>query len=184
MDHRGTEVTGHYYTVSLKRKRDAITVMSRYVHDRTAARCSPSGSASSYELKSVAVPFGNCVEPTNVKAGGKQCPIRFQCAGCGFYRPDPSYLPAIEEHINSLKADRETALAMDVEDFVVRNLADQADAFTTVATTMRDTLASLPDHERATIEQASSVLRRLRAARGLADGRRLLPLTSTTRDVL
>jgi integrase len=178
MDHRSTDVTGHYYTVSLKRKRDAITIMSRYMHNRTGARRSPSGSASSYELKSVAVPFGNCIEPTNVKAGGKQCPIRFQCAGCGFYRPDPSYLPAIEEHINALKADRETALAMDAAEFVVRNLADQADAFTTVATTMRDTLASLPGHERAAI--ASSVLRRLRAARGLADGRRLLPLTSTT----
>ena len=63
-------------------------------------------------MRSVAVPFGNCIEPSNVKAGGKACPIRFQCAGCGFYRPDPSYIPAIEEHINSLTADREIASAM------------------------------------------------------------------------
>lgn len=81
----------------------------------------------------MAVPFGNCIEPSNVKTGGKQCPIRFQCAGCGFYRPDPSYLPAIEEHINALKADRETAAAVDADDFVIRNLADQAAAFTQVA---------------------------------------------------
>ena len=45
---------------------------------------------------SVSVPFGNCTEPSNVNAGGGACPIRFQCAGCGFYRPDPSYLPALE----------------------------------------------------------------------------------------
>lgn len=178
MDHRSTAATGHYYTVSLKRKRDAITFMSRYVHDRTGTP--RSGSAAGYELRSVAVPFGNCIEPANVKAGGRGCPIRFQCAGCGFYRPDPSYLPAIEEHINALRADREVALAMDVDDFVVRNLTDQADAFITVATTMRATLASLPDHERAEVEQASSVLRKLRAGRDLVGGRRLLPLTVTT----
>jgi len=152
--------------------------MSRYVHDRTGT--SRSASPAGYELKSVAVPFGNCIEPANVKAGGRGCPIRFQCAGCGFYRPDPSYLPAIEEHINALRADRETALAMDIDDFVVRNLTDQADAFTTVATTMRATLATLPGHERADVEQASSVLRKLRASRDLAGGRRLLPLTVTT----
>jgi hypothetical protein len=49
-----------------------------------------------YERASVSVPFGNCTEPSKVKAGGGACPIRFQCAGCGFYRPDPSYLPALE----------------------------------------------------------------------------------------
>jgi integrase len=177
MDHRTTDVTRHYYTVSLKRKREAIAIMSRYVHDRTGSLCS--GPAARYELTSVAVPFGNCIEPANVKAGGQGCPIRFQCVGCGFYRPDPSYLPTIEDHIIALKADRETALAMDVDDFVVRNLADQANAFTTVATTMRDALSSLPEHERAEVEQASRVLRTVRAGRDLADGRRLLPLTIT-----
>lgn len=91
LDHKDLKVTHGYYTVSLHRKRDAIKIMSRYVHDRTGTLVTSSDSARSYELKSVAVPFGNCIEPTNVKAGGKQCPIRFQCAGCGFYRPDPSY---------------------------------------------------------------------------------------------
>lgn len=198
MDHKDLTVTQSYYTVSLKRKREAITIMSRYVHDRTGASCPGSGSATRYGLTSVAVPFGNCIEPSNVKAGGKQCPIRFQCAGCGFYRPDPSYLPAIEEHINALKADQETAAAMDVDEFVVRNLADQATAFTQVADAMRDKLQSLPDAERTDVEQASAILRKMRAShdvglhqgdpRGdvsgdLARGRRLLPLTVTrTRD--
>lgn len=177
MDHTDLKVTQGYYTVSLKRKREAITVMSRYIHDRTGAPCPGSGSAAGYELKSVAVPFGNCIEPTNVKAGGAQCPIRFQCAGCGFYRPDPSYLPAIEEHINALKADREIALAMDADEFVVRNLADQASAFTQVAASMREKLAALPDAERAEVEAASAILRKLRASRDLSGGHTLLPLT-------
>lgn len=87
MDHRDISVTQGYYKVSLKRKREAIKVMSRYVQDRSGASCSGgSGSTASYELRSVAVPFGNCIEPSNVKAGGKQCPIRFQCAGCDHFR--------------------------------------------------------------------------------------------------
>ncbi|MDE3206345.1 MAG: site-specific integrase [Acidobacteriota bacterium] len=167
MDHRDPKVTQGYYTVSLKRKRQAIKIMSRYVTDRTGSPRPATGSAVAYELRSVAVPFGNCIEPSNVKAGGQACPIRFQCAGCGFYRPDPSYLPAIEEHINALRADRETALAMDAEDFVVRNLTEQAAAFTGVAQAMRDRLACLPDPERAEIEAASATLRKMRAGRTL-----------------
>ncbi len=164
MDHRTMTVTQGYYTVSLRRKREAIKIMNRYVTDRAGAPAAASGSASSYQLRSVAVPFGNCIEPSNIKAGGKACPIRFQCAGCGFYRPDPSYLPAIEAHINSLRADRETAIAIDADDFVVRNLSDQADAYRQVAATMRDRLAALTDTERSEVEAASATLRMLRAA--------------------
>lgn len=47
----------------------------------------------------------------------------FQCAGCGFYRPDPSFLPAIAEHIVELRADRELAVATDAAAWV---LADRA----------------------------------------------------------
>ena len=167
MDHRDLTATQGYYTVSLKRKRQAIKIMSRYVHDRAGTPQPGTGSALSYELRSVAVPFGNCIEPSNVKAGGKACPVRFQCAGCGFYRPDPSYLPAIEEHINALRADRETATAMDADDFVVCNLTEQADAFSAVAGAIRDRLGSLPEDERTEVEAASATLRKMRAGRAL-----------------
>jgi len=127
---------------------------------------------AAYEVRAVAVPFGNCIEPSNVKAGGGACPVRFQCAGCGFYRPDPSYLTAIEEHINALKADRETAHAMDVAGFVVENLTTQIDAFTHVHQTMTDQLDTLTPDERARVDEASAVLRKSRA--GIAG--RSLPL--------
>ncbi len=176
MDHRDMKVTQGYYTVSLKRKRQAIKIMSRYVTDRSGSPRPATGSAVAYELRSVAVPFGNCIEPSNVKAGGKGCPIRFQCAGCGFYRPDPSYLPVIETHINALRADKETAAAMDADDFVVRNLSDQAEAFGRVAEVMRDRLASLPEQDRAEVEAASATLRKMRAGRDDTADRRLIPL--------
>ncbi|MFE5770557.1 tyrosine-type recombinase/integrase [Streptomyces sp. NPDC056485] len=172
MDHRSIVTTMSYYQVSLKRKREAITTLRKHTVDRSG-RPAPFTSPTDYEAQSVAVPFGNCREPSNVKAGGKACAIRFQCAGCGFYRPDPSYLPAIEEHVNDLRADRETAKAMDADDFVVRNLGDQITAFTNVADTMRDRLSSLPKDEREEIEEASAVLRKVRATRD----HKLLPLT-------
>ncbi|CAG6393664.1 hypothetical protein NMG29_34515 [Streptomyces cocklensis] len=64
---------------------------------------------------------------------------------------------------------------MDADDFVVRNLADQITAFTNVADTMRDRLGSLPKDERQEIEEASAVLRNVRATRD----HKLLPLIAT-----
>lgn len=162
--------------MTLERKRDAVKKLSRHVTDRLGnpAPCSPGG----YERRSVAVPFGGCTEPSNVKAGGHACPIRFQCAGCPFYRPDPSYLPAIDDQINSLRADRETAGALGAEVFVTDNLTAQIEAYGEVADTMRARLAQMPDDERAEIENASALLRRLR----VGTTRALLPLTVVTRE--
>jgi hypothetical protein len=172
MDHKQISSTQKYYRVTLKRKRDAVRTLRLHVADRTGAR-TPTGSNIAYELRSVAAPFGNCTEPSNVKAGGGACPIRFQCAGCGFCRPDPSYLPALEQHIASLRADRETALAIGAADYVLANLAAQITAFTAVADTMRRTLSGLDPAQRAEVEEASRILRRTRAAR-------TLPLTDIT----
>ena len=136
----------------------------------------PAASATAYELRSVAVPYGNCIEPSNVKAGGQACPIRFQCAGCGFYRPDPSHLLAIDEHIFSLKATREKALAMAADDFVVRNLSDQINAFDRVRTKMREQLQDMNPEERQEIEGASTVLRKSRASQGLPTTLTITPI--------
>jgi hypothetical protein len=174
MDHKSVDTTMGYYKVTLKRKRQAVDTMRRLVVDRSGTSTPPT-STTAYELRSVAVPYGNCIEPANVKAGGHACPIRFQCAGCGFYRPDPSYLPAIDQHIISLKATREKALALDTDDFVVRNLTDQIDAFDRVRSKMREQLENLTTDQRHEIEEASTVLRKSRASQSLA----LTPLNIT-----
>jgi hypothetical protein len=172
MDHRSVDTTIGYYKVTSKRKRQAVETMRHMVVERTGNPDS-APTATVYELHSVAVPFGNCIEPSNVKAGGQACPIRFQCSGCGFYRPDPSYLIAIDQHINGLKAERETARAIGADDFVIRNLTDQIESFDRVRTTMRELLNRLDPDERTQIEEASAVLRRARAGQGV----RSLPLT-------
>ena len=172
MDHVSVTTTMGYYQVSLKRKQQAIRSVGPLATDATG-NPAPFTSPTAYQRASVAVPFGNCTEPSNVKAGGGACPIRFQCAGCGFYRPDPSYLPALEQHIAGLRADRETAQAMDAAGYVLASLTAEIDAFTAAAEAMRRKLAGLDPAQRAEAGEASRILRRARAAR-------TLPLTDIT----
>jgi integrase len=164
MDHVSIQTTMGYYRVSLRRKQEAIRSVGSFATDANG-NPSPFTNPLAWEKASVSVPFGNCTEPSNVRAGGGSCPIRFQCAGCGFYRPDPSYVAAIEEHIASLRADRETALAIGAAGYIVANLGAQMEAFSRVADSMKDRLAGLGADERAEVDEASRLLRRARAAR-------------------
>ncbi|WP_434600471.1 tyrosine-type recombinase/integrase [Streptomyces sp. A5-4] len=181
MDHRSMATTQGYYKVSLKRKRAAVNVMRLHTVDRVG-RAAPMASATAYQARSVGTPFGNCTEPSNVKAGGKACPIRFQCAACPSYRPDPSYLPAIEDHVRTLKADREMAVMMDVDPFVVRNLDDQIGSFQGVVATMRSLMEAMGVDERGEIEEAAAVLRKVRAVAGTGSVSLPMPVFPAARD--
>ncbi|MEV4001945.1 tyrosine-type recombinase/integrase [Actinomadura sp. NPDC049753] len=162
MDHRSANTTARYYKVSLKRKREAVKVAARHGFDR-AGRDQKACSGTTYQAQSVAVPFGRCREPANVKAGGRACVIRYQCAACKFFAPDPTHLPAMEEQIATMRIDRETALAMEVDEFVLRNFDDNIEAMERVAAVARDKLAALPEDERAELLEATEVLRVVRA---------------------
>ncbi len=174
MDHRSVDTTMGYYRVSLDRKRDAINTIARMVFDRHG---SPLGfdDPVAYERETVTVPFGGCSEPSNVAAGGGHCPLRFQCPGCSFYRPDPSYLPAIDQHVAELRSDRETALATDAADWVVDNLNSEISAFVGVSDLMQHKLAELPEEEREAVEEAARQLRKARQAAAF------IPLTALGR---
>ncbi|MFJ9682389.1 hypothetical protein ACIRP2_30705 [Streptomyces sp. NPDC101194] len=86
MDHRETDTTLGYYKVSLERKRTTGETVARMTTDRHGNGRGFS-DAPAYEGQTAAVPHGGCSEPSNVKAGGQHCRIRFQCAGCDFYPP-------------------------------------------------------------------------------------------------
>ena len=166
MDHRSVETTMGYYTITLTRKQQAINAVAKLRIDRHG-NPDPVDDAVVYQRQSVSIPFGNCIEPSNVKAGGQHCPIRYQCSGCGFYRPDPSYLTAIDEHITSLRSDLEISAAADNADWVLTNLRQQIDSFTSVAERMRAALTTLPTGQQDAIRLASDLLRRARAAEPL-----------------
>jgi len=116
----------------------------------------------------VAVPFGVCREPTNVKAHGHACLFRHQCFGCTHFRSDPSFLPELRGYLSRLLADRErlhaavpelddwarnTAIPSGEEIAAVRRIIDRCD----------ELLADLAEDQRAETEQAITVLRRSRA---------------------
>lgn len=64
----------------------------------------------------MSVPYGICVGPTNIKAGGHGCPFRFRCVGCDRLRTDPSYLPEPWTYLDTSLRDRErraTAIGLD-----------------------------------------------------------------------
>jgi integrase len=174
MDHRSIDTTMGYYQVSLKRKAEAVRTVGALAVDRDG-NPSRRSSVVAYESGSVAVPFGNCTEPSNVKAGGEHCPIRFQCSGCDFYRPDPSFLPAIEDQIAKLRLEREHAATVNAAEWVTTNYDDQITAFKKIATSMKTLIEDLPDEQREALGEASAVLRRTRAARTY------LPLTVVSR---
>ncbi|WP_405707578.1 site-specific integrase [Streptomyces xanthophaeus] len=163
MDHRSLDVTMGYYKVSLSRKQEAVRTVAALAVDRHG-ESRGFGDPLAYEVESVGVPYGGCTEPSNVKAGGGHCRIRFQCAGCDFYRPDPSYLPALEQQIADLRADKEAASAMEAADWVVRNFDDQIRAYSKSAIEMRRKLDAMPAEERAVVESASRELRKARSA--------------------
>lgn len=161
MDHKEIETTMGYYRVTLVRKQKAVRLVAQLALDRNGA-AAPFPSELAYERSSVATAYGNCTEPSNVKAGGKSCPIRFQCSGCGFYRPDPSYLAAIEQQQAQLHADRAVARASDVASWVLDNLDEQITSYERIADTMRAQMTAMPAPERQAIESACTDLRKAR----------------------
>jgi integrase len=162
MDHKSANTTAAYYQVPKKMKREAINTLRVLAIDRTGAPA-PIGSATAYEMRSVAVPWGNCNEPSNVKAGGKACPARWQCPGCSHYNPDPSHLPAIEDQVRSLKASLETARAIGAAPYTIAGMEGEIADYAKVIDAMKAQMDAMPETERHEVAEASKILRRLRA---------------------
>jgi hypothetical protein len=161
-----------YYQVNDARKRAAAELLAPLTYNKDGQQVGL--SARRRALASVAVPYGGCTEPSNVKAGGTACPVRFQCSGCAFYRPDPSYLPDIERHLVELKTNAAQARRIDAPPYAVANFDGQVKDFQRIVDRMRSDLALLPEAEQEAIRTASTVLR---SARLTAQSGQQLPLT-------
>jgi integrase len=160
LDHDDVRTTMGYYRVNDKRKRAAAELLAPLTYDRTGQRVGI--SAPRRAMASIAVPYGGCTEPSNVKAGGTACPIRFQCSGCTFYRPDPSYLPDIERHLVELKTNAAQARRIDAPPHVIANFDGQVDDFRRIVDRMRTDLSLLSEEDQEAIRSASAVLREAR----------------------
>jgi integrase len=172
MDHRKLDTTKQYYHVGEKRRREAVDRVAALQFDRHGNRVWRDAQAlldSEHTRRSVgevAVPFGVCAEPSNIKAGGKACPYRFRCAGCDHFRTDVSYLPDLRAYLDDLLRNRERVLAAtDVEDWARAEALPSAEEITRIRrliARITGDLGQLTTAERADIEQAIAAVRRHR----------------------
>ncbi|MFF4731575.1 tyrosine-type recombinase/integrase [Streptomyces mirabilis] len=99
MDHRQLTTTQQYYRVGEQRRRQALDRVTAMQFDRQGDRIWRKAKAlldsehARRAVGEVAVPYGVCTEPSNVAAGGHDCPVRFRCVGGGHFRTDVSCLP-------------------------------------------------------------------------------------------
>lgn len=167
MDHRSMNTTLGYYRVGEEKKRRAMELLARHTIDnRGTARPiedRPSHAGSLREqLSWVAVPMGKCAEPTNVRAGGQACPIRYQCAGCPHFETDPSYLPELRGYADDLRREREVLLAVGAADWVLDNVTRQLEVILGHVRTHEKLLDQLTADRRALVEEASATVRKAR----------------------
>ncbi|MCQ6271922.1 site-specific integrase [Pseudarthrobacter sp. R1] len=176
MDHRSADTTARYYTVTNARKRKAIESVKRFSFDMQGTHAPVAEDL--YSMAAVAVPFGNCTEPANIKAAGKACPARFQCGGCTFFRSDPSHLPDLKAHLERMKEDLAWQVAQNLRPSLIADTQNEIDAFTALITAQESRVADLPGSERESLAEAAAVLRRLRASVPTAVEKPFIPVGS------
>ncbi len=177
MDHRSIDTTLGYYCVGEANKRAAMELLARHTVDNRGTVRPIEGEPSLVaelreQLSWVAVPMGKCAEPTNVKAGGGACPIRYQCAGCPHFETDPSYLPELLLYADQLRSEREAMIAVGAADWVVASVSGQLDVIVGHIRHHEALLERLGTAERSLIEQASAAVRTARQGVPVAFGRR------------
>ncbi|GFG62525.1 hypothetical protein MKUB_00150 [Mycobacterium kubicae] len=186
MSHRKLDTTSCYYRIGETRRREAVDRVTAMQFDRHGNRIWRQAQAlldsehARRAVGEVAVPFGVCAEPSNVKAGGGACPFRFRCAGCDHFRTDVSYLPDLRAYLDDLLRTRERLLATtDLDDWArveampseeeirrIRRLIDQ----------IRNGLGELEPEQRQQLQQAVTVVRRHRSVMlGMPRTRQILP---------
>jgi hypothetical protein len=172
LGHVSIRTTTGYYRVTEKRVRAAIDRVSAYQFDGQGRRVFVGiygvldHEHARIRVGQVAVPFGTCTEPTNVKAGGQACPYKFTCLGCGHFRSDPSYLPELKSYLQQLLADRERLqAATDLQDWARAQLSPRDEEITQLRDLIRrieHNLGQLSPDDQAQIAEAVSVIRKTR----------------------
>jgi len=173
MDHRSYNTTRHYYRVGDVRRREAVERVTALQFDRHGNRIWRTAQAlldsqhARHVIGTVAVPFGTCAEPSNVKAAGHACPYRFRCAGCDHFRTDISYLPDLHAYLDDLLRTRERLLAAspDVDDWARAEATPSDEEITRIRRLIARISAGLDEltePEREQVQQAVTVVRRHR----------------------
>jgi integrase len=172
MDHRVLETTQSYYRVGEERRREAVERVTTMQFDRHGNRIWREAKAlldsehARRAVGEVAVPYGSCSEPSNVAAGGDDCPVRFRCVGCGHFSTDVSYLPDLEAYLADLLRNRERLLAtIDADEWAKAEAMPSDEEIKRVRrliNSVKADLDDLTDEDRAQIEASVAVVRQAR----------------------
>jgi len=173
LDHRSMTTTQIYYRVREKRLRTAVdriyasqvdnhgkTVWSSLateIDDATRARM---------QIGEIAVPYGVCTEPSNIKAAGAACPYKFTCIACSHFRSDPSYLPELRAYHDRLLETRQRIRAARDLDTWARNKVDPADeeisAVSKLVTKLERSAERMTQEDRDLLDRAVQLVRSAR----------------------
>jgi integrase len=172
LDHRQMETTQGYYRVGEQRRREAVERVTTMQFDRHGIRVWRDAKVllDSEHLRravgEVAVPYGSCSEPSNVAAGGDDCPVRFRCVGCAHFSTDVSYLPDLEAYLADLLRNREGLLAtIDADDWAKGEAMPSDEEITRIRrliTRVKTDLDDLSTEEQAQIEESVAIVRKAR----------------------
>lgn len=172
LGHTDIKTTQGYYRVTEKRVRSAIDKVVEFQFDRHGNRVWPQANAllqhqhARMRVGTVAVPFGTCSEPSNVKADGQACPFRFRCLGCGHFRTDPSYLPELRGYLQTLLRNRERVrAASDLDDWAAAEASPSDEEISRLRALIRRTeqaVDDLTEQDRTVLEEATTALRKVR----------------------
>jgi hypothetical protein len=173
MDHRSMATTQGYYRVREKRLRTAVDrVYARQVTGRGAAvwpaaiTAVDDATRARMRVGEIAVPYGTCTEPSNVKAAGAACPYKFTCIACSHFRSDPSYLPELRAYHDRLLETRLRIRAATDLDASAKDKADPADeeitAIGQLITKLQTDAQRLSEEDRSLLERAVQIVRSAR----------------------
>ncbi|HEY4023083.1 MAG TPA: tyrosine-type recombinase/integrase, partial [Pseudonocardiaceae bacterium] len=190
LDHRSFSVTRRYYRIGGDRRRDAVDKVTALSFDRHGNRTWRDAQAlleserARHAIGEVAVPYGTCTEPTNVKAGGGACPVRYRCVGCDHFRTNVGFLPDLQAYLEELLGTRERlAATVDGVDEWARADAtpteEEISRIRRLINRIKGDIAELDDPERAQINDAVAIVRRHRAAHAVPLGMPTLATTTT-----
>ena len=191
MDHTSMDTTKRYYRVGETRRRQAVDKVTAMQFDRHGNRVWRDAATlldsehARYAIGTVAVPYGTCGEPSNVKAGGGACPVRFRCAGCDHFRTDVSHLPDLTGYLDDLLRTRErlAAAVEGVDEWARADATPAGEEITRIRrliSKIKGDITQLTDAERAAVDDAVAVVRRHRAVHlGMPAVRTVLPSPRT-----
>lgn len=176
LGHEKISSTQGYYRVTAARRRDAVNKIVPLQVDARGVRTRPGldrvldSEVLREDVGSLSIPYGQCVEPSNVRSHGRSCAFRYQCFGCTHFRTDPSYLPELREHLARRLSDIEVLAATDaVTDWAVdaaRPRDEELEAVRNLIRVCEAELDELGSTDRALVKHA---IARMRQARGDLD---------------